>query len=90
MVRPARGRGGQDRRSLGMRLTERFLLPFTGPADVGDGRRATPVSDVERARGEDLARRLRRAPGPDGRVYLVADEDVPGTDGDDPPAAPGR
>ncbi|WP_208055115.1 hypothetical protein [Actinotalea soli] len=57
-----------------MRFTERFLLPFTGPADVADARRATEPTEEQRARGAQLEREFRRAPGPGGRSYLVIDD----------------
>lgn len=58
-------------KSRGMRFTERFLLPFTGPAELGDGRETHPTTDEDRARDRRLRAELRRVTAPDGKVYLV-------------------
>ena len=55
-----------------MRLTERFLLPFTGPAEVGDSRRRPPVTEEQRRRATELDAGLTRLTRPDGSTYLVA------------------
>ena len=57
-----------------MRLTEKLLLPFTGPAEVGDSRRRTPVTDEQKQRGAELDAGLVRLTRPDGSTYLVARE----------------
>ena len=62
------------RKSLGMRLTEKLLLPFTGPADVGDSRRRTPVTDEQKLRAAQLDAGLTRLTRPDGSTYLVVRE----------------
>lgn len=64
-------------KSRGLRFTERFLLPFTGPADLGDHRRGTRPTDEQRARAEELGSTLRRVTGPDGRSYAVATDKEP-------------
>lgn len=71
------------RKSLGMRLTEKLLLPITGPADVGDSRRRTPVTDEQKLRAAELDAGLTRLTRPDGSTYLVVreagrDEDAKG------------
>ncbi|MBD5785355.1 hypothetical protein IF650_04100 [Cellulosimicrobium terreum] len=64
-----------DRRTLGMRITEGFL-PIFGPAQLGrhdaDGR---GVSDDERERDRELRTRFERVTGPDGRSYVVEHTD---------------
>lgn len=60
------------RRPWGLRFTERFLLPFTGPADVGDPRRGTPATEDQRHRARALDGELTRVVGRDGRAYVVA------------------
>ncbi|WP_250444232.1 hypothetical protein [Actinotalea sp. C106] len=67
-------------RSRGLTFTERFLLPFTGPADVGDPRRGSEVSPAQRERAGRLTGELRRVTGHDGRSYVVT------VDGGEPPA----
>ncbi|MCL3859759.1 hypothetical protein [Actinotalea sp. K2] len=73
------GRGGR-RRSLGLRFTERFLLPFTGPAEVAQADRAGEVTDEQRARADLLGRELRRVTAADGRPYLVVADEEPDDD----------
>ncbi|MBO1753092.1 hypothetical protein J4G33_14875 [Actinotalea sp. BY-33] len=64
----------RSRRSRGLRFTEGFLLPFTGPADLGDLRRGSEVSPAQRDRADRLTGELRRVTGPDGRSYVVTAE----------------
>ena len=58
-------------RRRGIRLTERFLLPFLGPAQVADARRRRAVTDAQRERETALRDGLRRVVGPDGKSYMV-------------------
>ncbi|MGX1574659.1 hypothetical protein [Cellulosimicrobium funkei] len=64
-----------DKRTLGMRITEGFL-PIFGPTQLGrqeaDGR---GVSDAERERDQELRTRFERVTGPDGRSYVVEHTD---------------
>ncbi|MDT0165706.1 hypothetical protein Q9R32_09070 [Actinotalea sp. AC32] len=60
-----------------MRFTERFLLPFTGPAQLADPRRRTPATPAQRDRADELETGLRRVTGPDGRSYVVPVDDDP-------------
>jgi hypothetical protein len=73
--RSARSTGKRDGRTVGMRITERFL-PIFGPAQLGrhdaDGR---GVSDAERERDRELRTRFERVTGPDGRTYVVEHTD---------------
>lgn len=71
------------RRSLGMRFTERFLLPFFGPAQVGDRSRGRTPTEEQRRRETELRTTLERVVGPDGRSYVV--ERGPGTPPDERP-----
>lgn len=55
-----------------MRLTERFLLPFFGPAQLGDQRAPRrALSDLERERDAAIRTGLVRVVGADGRAYVV-------------------
>ncbi|GEA90095.1 hypothetical protein [Cellulomonas cellasea] len=59
------------RRSWGMRFTERYLLRFFGPPELGHDRPGRRASADETAREDQLHAELTRVLGPDGRVYLV-------------------
>lgn len=61
----------RPRRSWGMRFTERYLLHFFGPPQLGADRPGRPPSVDEAAREDQLNAELERVVGPDGRVYLV-------------------
>lgn len=71
----------QRRRTWGMRITERLLLPFTGPAHVGSTRRGKPATAEQRARAEALESELVRVVGADGRSYVVRRADAPSDEG---------
>ncbi len=58
-----------------MRFTERFLLPFLGPAQVGDQSRGRGASPADRQREASLRTTLERVVGPDGRSYVVERQD---------------
>ena len=74
------------RRTWGLRLTERVLLPFTGPASVARLDRATTTTPEQRARAEELESAWVRVTGPDGRSYVV--ERPAGTDPSATPPTP--
>ncbi|WP_260458763.1 hypothetical protein [Actinotalea ferrariae] len=59
------------RRPFGIRFTERVLLPFLGPAQVGDTSRGNAASEQDREREATLRTTLERVVGPDGRSYVV-------------------
>lgn len=59
-------------RGWGMRLTERYLLPFFGPAHLGDTTVGRGASDADRARDQELRTQFVRKQAPDGRTYFVA------------------
>lgn len=59
------------RRSWGMRFTERYLLRFFGPPELGGPRPGRRADADERAREDQLRSELTRVLGPDGRAYLV-------------------
>ncbi|WP_182112447.1 MULTISPECIES: hypothetical protein [unclassified Actinotalea] len=75
----------QRRRPFGIRFTERFLLPFLGPAEVGDLRRGRPATDADRRRESELRTTLERVVGPDGRSYLVERGDADRAEPGEPP-----
>lgn len=74
----------QNRRPFGIRFTERVLLPFLGPAQVGDPRLGREASAADRERETTLRTSLERVVGPDGRSYLV--ERGTTTSSDTPPS----
>ncbi|WP_129336978.1 hypothetical protein [Cellulomonas endophytica] len=55
----------------GRRVTERVLLPFTGPAEVTGPVVGRPASETEQRRETELRSTLERVVGPDGRTYVV-------------------
>lgn len=59
------------RRTPGLRFTERYLLPFLGPAQVGDIARGHAPDEVQQGRETELRTTLERVVGPDGRSYVV-------------------
>jgi hypothetical protein len=61
----------RPRPSWGMRFTERYLLRFFGPPDLGAGRSGRRANAAETAREAQLNAELTRVIGPDGRAYLV-------------------
>lgn len=65
-----------------MRFTERFLLPFFGPAQLGDASRGHAASPEERRREAELRTTLERVVGPDGRTYVVERGRAAGTSPD--------
>ena len=75
------------RRAWGMRLTERLLLPFTGPASVASLDRATTTTPEQRARAEALEDAWVRVTGPDGRSYMVERASAPDAPPETPPLA---
>ncbi|MCU1431356.1 MAG: hypothetical protein JWP95_461 [Actinotalea sp.] len=65
----------EPRKTIGMRFTERFLLPFLGPAQLGHQDRGKPATAADRERNESLRTGLTRVIGPDGRAFLVERRD---------------
>lgn len=63
------------RRSWGMRFTERYLLRFFGPPELGGDRPGRRANADEAAREARLNAELTRVLGPDGRAYLVQRDD---------------
>lgn len=61
----------RSRSSWGMRFTERYLLRFFGPPEIGADRAGRAASTDESAREHELRTELERVVGPDGRTYLV-------------------
>ena len=57
--------------SWGRRFTERYLLPFFGPAQLRAQDAATAPTDADREREAELRSGLERVTGPDGRAYVV-------------------
>jgi hypothetical protein len=64
-----------DTRTRGMRITETFILPIYGPAQIGDSTKPIrPVNDEEAAREADMQERLERKVAADGTAYFVERE----------------
>lgn len=61
----------RPRRPWGLRFTERYLLRFFGPPELGADRPGRRANAEEADREARLNAELTRVVGPDGRVYLV-------------------